>query len=807
MSNLFLVIDASSQLNFNTLTKHRVPGAIPVFSKYRFIDIPLSYAKSASISNVGVFTDKNYRSLQDHIGSGARYDLNRRKDGIFLLPPKNQYAVLENYISFQRMFEQFEYFKRSDEDYCLIVPSTLIWFPNLNELLDKHIESGMDISEFRSANNERLYAFMLRKDKLMDYIQSYDLISYHNVNEVFDYSNSETKNIIYYNGNARYITSIESYYKLHMDVINHYSESELVKNLNNVKTKEQLDSPTIFTGTALVSDSVIASGCLIKGAIYKSYISRRTIIEKGAVIKNSIIMNNSIIEEGAVIENAILDKETIVKKDSIIKGNINQPFLSEKKQSVSSSYLPKIAILSVECSPYIKRGGLADMVGSLSKELSIEGTDIKVFIPLYKEIKKRVLSEYINKYEVEMTIVDEKHRVGIYSIEKEKLTYYFIDLYQFFDRDEVYGYRDDPYRFAYYTKCVLEFLDKYNIDIDVFHIHDWHTCLLPLFKKQYKKYVDSISILTIHNMNYVGESDKRLLEYFNLDYYVNGWTFNFLEVGINSVDEITTVSKTYAEELKYSYYSGDLRDAIVRRSNNMYGILNGLSSKINPSQDLGIKAQYNIDDVFTKKPINKKFLCDICDFEYHDNMFIIGMVSRIDEIKGFYYLIDALSWVLENPNIYFVLLGVGDQEIISRLKRLEERFKGRVKLFLEFHATNPNYIYSGADCFMMPSRIEPCGTSQMIALKYGTVPIVRQTGGLNDTINSFDRTTKKGNGFKFYNMDSRDLGYMVNIAYDIYTNDKESWNKLILNGMECDYSFSRCAKEYLNLYNLKRKKD
>ena len=183
------------------------------------------------------------------------------------------------------------------------------------------------------------------------------------------------------------------------------------------------------------------------------------------------------------------------------------------------------------------------------------------------------------------------------------------------------------------------------------------------------------------------------------------------------------------------------------------------------------------------------------------------MVSRIDEIKGFYYLIDALSWVLDNPNIYFVLLGVGDQEIISRLKRLEERFKGRVKLFLEFHATNPNYIYSGADCFMMPSRIEPCGTSQMIALKYGTVPIVRQTGGLNDTINSFDRTTKKGNGFKFYNMDSRDLGYMVNIAYDIYTNDKESWNKLILNGMECDYSFSRCAKEYLNLYNLKRKKD
>ena len=624
--------------------------------------------------------------------------------------------------------------------------------------------------------------------------------------ELFDYSVNESKNTIIYKDFSRYLTQISDYYNLHMELLEKGSDS-ILPYFSMVKTKEPLDFSSYFSDKSKVTNSLISSECSIDGEIINSFISRRTVIKEGAVIKNSIIMNNCVIESGAYIENAILDKETIVKANSIIKGTKDNPFLSEKKQYVSSSYLPKVAILSLECSPFIKRGGLSDMVGSLVKELSFIGADIKVFLPLYKEIKRRVLEESTNTYTIEMEIDEEIHRIHIYSIEKEKLTYYFIDLYQFFDRDEVYGYPDDTYRFAYYTKTVLEFLNNYNIDIDIFHIHDWHTSLLPLFKKNYPKYNNSISILTIHNMNYVGRSDKTLLEHFNLDYQIDGWSFNFLEVGINTVDEITTVSKTYAEELKYDYYSGDLRDSIVRRSNNLYGILNGLEEKIGPSNDLTIKLRYDKTNVFTNKEINKKFLCETCGFNYYPDMFILGMVSRIDEIKGFYLVIDALSSVLENENIYFVLLGVGDKHIIERLKSLESRFSGRVKLFLDFYGTNPNYIYSGADAFLMPSRIEPCGTSQMIALKYGTVPIVRQTGGLNDTIQSFDRTTKTGNGFKFYNMDSKELVSMINIAYDYFRYDKESWNKLILNGMDSNYSFSDCAKEYLNLYNLKRKKD
>lgn len=805
-NNIFVVIDASAQLNFKTLTKHRVPGAIPILGKYRMIDVAISAATQANITNVGVFCDRNYRSLNDHIGDGARFNLGRRVDGIFILPPKSFNPVDESFISFQRMKDQDDYFRRSNQEYCLIMPSTIYWFPDLEKLVNEHIKSGKDITQVVNRDNERLYVFIIQKDKLMNYIDSYSSINYRNIAEVFDYSTQETKNTIVYRRYAKYITNIYEYYDISMSFIK-IAYPRGLESLEKIRAKDQFDSPTFYGTKSNVSESILASGCFIDGTVYNSILSRRVRVEEGAVVKNSIIMNNCVIKKNAYIDSAIIDKESIIDEGAEVIGTKDEPFVSEKKQTVYSTKHPSVAMLSAECSPFVKRGGLADMVGSLSAEIAHQGSEVYFFIPLYKEIKEKYMSEFEKDKELTLTIFDKQYHINVYKKESEKLTYILIDLYMFFERENVYGYKDDPYRFSYFTYAALEYLRLKKIKIEVFHFHDWHMCLLPLFMKKYDEYKKSLSVLTIHNLSYQGITNKEVIDHFGLDYYIEGENMNFLEIGINSADIINTVSKTYAEELKYVYYSGNLRDSIIRRTPDLYGIVNGLSSQIGPSNDMNLKARYSVNDsdFFKKKEINKKFLADTCEFTYSKDMFIMGMVSRIDQIKGFHLLVDALYNILENENIYFVLLGVGDESIITRLKELQNRFPERVKLFLDFYGTDPSYIYSGSDVFLMPSLIEPCGTSQMIALKYGTVPIVRQTGGLNDTIQSFDKTSKTGNGFKFYNQDYRELINTINIAYTTYKEDKDDWKVLIKNGMKCDFSFKKCAKDYLNLYSIERK--
>lgn len=806
MANMFMVVDATSTLDFDLLTKHRVPGAIPFLGKYRMIDFTLSNATFSNITNVAVFAYGNYRSLTDHIGSGNRYNLDRRKDGIFILPPKNYSPSSEFYISFQRMREHLEYFMRSNQEYVIITPATLIWCSDLNEILEDHIKSGKDITQVVSSSSERLYTFILSKDKLMNYINSYDEISYRNLVEVFDYSPLESKNTYVYQGFASYIKSLHDYYEVSMQLIEKGTLGTLFEKVGRIRTKDPLNPPTFYGVDNHTENSFVSSGAIISGTVENSIISRRVIVKEGAKVINSIIMNNAVIEENAYLENVILDKETLVKKSARITGKKEDPFVSEKKQVVFSSFAPKVVILSAEASPFVKRGGLADMVGSLSRELSLSGAEVKVFLPLYREIKEKFSALLHLDNELSLTVDNKEYRINVYSYLEEKASYYFIDLYMFFDRGKIYGYQDDPYRFAYYTKAVCEYLSKISYTPDIIHFHDWHSSLLPLFIKQYENLKDTETILTIHNLNYQGTSDKDIISLFNLDYYVNGNTLNLLEVGINSADRITTVSKTYSEELKYAYYSGNLQEAILRRSMDLYGIVNGLDDKINPADDLEIKAQYNIDNVFLKKPINKKYLCDICGFDYDPDLFIIGMVSRIEEIKGFDLVLDSLDELLKDDKVRFVLLGTGSDSYMERLKRVEEKYPGKVKTFLEYYGTKPTYIYSGADVFLMPSRMEPCGTSQMIAEKYGTIPIVRQTGGLNDTVESFDNITLAGNGFKFFNYDARELINAVKIALEVYKGNKEGWMNLVRNSMKKDNSFERCAKEYLSLYMVKGKR-
>ena len=804
---MFLIIDASSKLFFSLMSKHRAPGAIPFFSKYRLIDANLSNATYSDITNVGIFPGGNYRSLSDHIGSGDRYNLKRRLDGVFILPPKVTSPVDEEFCSFERFSEQTEFFLRSLQDYAVISPATLVWKINFNDLLEEHIKSGADITQVVNNLGERLYTFILKKEKLLEFIESYRSSSMRNIVEVFDRALNIKTNTYVHNRFAKYIRTVKGYYNVSMYILKHRVNHHLEEEGFQFKTKDPINPPSYFGPKSSIKTSVFATGDMIYGEVENSIIFRRVTIEEGAKVVNSIIMNNATIKKGAIVENAIIDKECIVEAGLHLKGTQEEVLLTEKEQIVNSLYMPSVCILSAECSPFIKRGGLADMVGSLAKSLASLGAKVRVFLPLYKEIKKKYINNFEKDDEISLTIDSKEYHISTYRQVINGVEFIFLDLYMYFDRDKIYGYEDDPYRFAYYSYATLEYLKQKDIVVDVFHLNDWHTALFTLFKKKYEEYAQSKTLFTIHNLNYQGETSSSIIEDFGFDYFVQGSSVNLLEVAINSADLITTVSKTYAEELKYEYYSGNLHDSIMRRQGEIYGIVNGLDEKFNPSTDIEIKANYDIKTVYKNKPINKEYLLNLCGFSNNGDEFVIGMVSRLDQIKGFDLILDSIDSIMQDERVRIVLLGVGDPEIMRRFSEFEFRYPNRIRCFLDFYGTKAEYIYAGSDIFLMPSRIEPCGTSQMIALKYGTIPVVRQTGGLNDTIRSFDLMNKKGNGFKFYNYDSRDLIYTVNLAKDTYFNDKKGWKALIKQAMESKNSFDRCAREYLALYKLVKEKE
>jgi starch synthase len=381
--------------------------------------------------------------------------------------------------------------------------------------------------------------------------------------------------------------------------------------------------------------------------------------------------------------------------------------------------------------------------------------------------------------------------------------YYFIESYDFFDREKIYGYEDDGDRFAFFNLAVIHFLDAIEEFPDILHLHDWHTGLLPLLLKNLN--IPVKTLMTIHNIEYQGVHDRDILTKLNIEnplQYTRLNKINFLEIGLNYATKISTVSETYKEELRYEYYSKNLVEIINKRFRDFYGILNGLSEEINPRDDLEIATKYNLVNVFTAKKVNKLDMQKKLGVSLGQDYFVVGMVSRIVEQKGFEIIIPALHQFLENPQIEFVILGTGDEIYLKQLENLKNRFPDRVSLNLEYDATKPQYIYAGADAFLMPSRYEPCGIGQMIALRYGTIPIVRQTGGLNDTVDSFDTSSKRGNGFKFFNYDARDLLFQMNNAFNVYKNNPDDWRQLIINAMNSRFSLQDSAKRYLELYQI-----
>lgn len=797
-----MVIDATSKGNFSKLTRHRVPGALPFGAKYRLIDFALSNCKNSEITNVSIFPYGNYRSLADHIGSGDRWDLNRRHDGIFILPPKSLNLTLEDSISFQRMYEHIEYFLRSNQEYVIVSPANLVWNVDYNVFLHSHLMAKADITEVLSHDKKRLKTYILSKKLLLEYVNSYDQIQFRNLSDVFDYAPNLKKHLFIYENSVYLINSSKELYEANMQMLFKSVRKEWFKKDRPIFSKETMSAASRYGEEADVSNSIIASGAHIEGEVKNSLIGRKVHVAKGAKVYHSVIMNQCRIRENAVVEYSLLDKETEVLEDAVVKGDPDKLFVSEKKQVVISNENMAVLQVAAECFPYIKTGGLADIVGGLALQFSKQGVKSEVILPLYPQIRKKYELFLELRAANKILYDDTEYRVNLYALSNQNTTYYFIESYEFFERENIYGYEDDGDRFAFFSKAAIAFLDVLDQLPTVIHIHDWHTGLMPCILKN--ENLDYKTLMTIHNIEYQGIYPIDIYRKLGIDNpRLYGQTkLNFMEVGLTNATKISTVSETYRDELKYEYYSKNLVDVINRRDRDFYGVLNGLEDDIGPDLDLEIETRYNLVNVFDAKPKNKEDLQTRMNLEVGEDYFVLGMVTRIVEQKGFDILIPALYDALNNPRFEFVILGTGDEHYMSMLKELKDRFPTRVAINLSYDATMPNYIYAGADAFLMPSRYEPCGTGQMIALKYGTIPIVRQTGGLNDTVDNYDLSSKRGNGFKFFNYDFRDLLFQITNAYQLFANAKEDWRQLIINAMNSEFSLEDTAKEYIELYRI-----
>ena len=803
MNELFVIVDATSRGNFQKLTRHRVPGALPFGGKYRLIDFTLSNCKNSGINNVAIFPYGNYRSLADHIGSGDRWDLSRRHDGIFILPPKNMSLTVENEISFQRMYEHLEYFYRSNQDYAIITPANMVWNVDYYKFLAEHIKKEADLSEILSESRKALKTYIISKKILLDYVENYDQIAFRNLSDVFDYGPGLKKNTIVIDEFSYNINSAKELYEANMQLLLPWVKKQLFVEDRPVYSKETMSAPSRYGDYANVKNSIIASGAVIEGEVENSIIGRKVKIHYGAKVKNSIIMNQSIVESDSIVEYCLFDKETKVLKNSLVTGDEDEIFVSEKKQIVTTHEKLSILQITAECFPFIKTGGLADVVGSLAEEYSDLGKKSQVIIPLYPQIKEKYSVLLELKVSNSVIYGDKSYKVNLYSITNTNTVYYFVESYEFFEREKVYGYDDDGDRFAFFTLCSISFLDAIEEYPDIIHIHDWHLGLLPLLLKE--RGVNIRTLLTIHNIEYQGIHSNDILKKIGVEnhlQYTKLNKINFLEIGITTANKISTVSETYKDELKYEYYSKNLVEAINKRYRDFYGILNGLDKDVNPENDLEIAMKYNLVNVFSAKKINKLDMQKKLGILRGEHYFVIGMVTRIVEQKGFDIILPALYQILENEAIEFCILGTGEELYLRQLENLKNRYPERVSINLEYDATKPQFIYAGADVFLMPSRYEPCGIGQMIALKYGTIPIVRQTGGLNDTVDNYDTSSKRGNGFKFYNYDARDLLFQMNNAFNLYKNNRNDWKQLIINAMNSKFLLVDSAKKYIELYQM-----
>ena len=476
--------------------------------------------------------------------------------------------------------------------------------------------------------------------------------------------------------------------------------------------------------------------------------------------------------------------------------------------------MKNVLFVASEAVPFIKTGGLADVVGSLPKCFPKEYFDVRVIIPKYACMKQEFKDslQFVTSFYMDLNW--RQQYVGILETEYEGIKFYFIDNEEHFSGDRPYsGLPWDLEKFAFFSKAALSMLPVIGFRPDIIHCHDWQTGLVPVYLKERFQgnefYWGIKSVMTIHNLKFQGVWDIQTIKnitglsdyYFTPDKLESNRDANYLKGGIVYADAITTVSNTYAEEIKTPFYGEGLDGLMRARSNSLRGIVNGIDyDEYNPETDPNIFKRYNAKNFRKEKVKNKTALQEELGLEVNPKAMMIGMCTRLTDQKG----LDLVSYVMEElcqDAVQIVVLGTGDAQYENMFRHFAWKYGNKVSANIYYSEELSHKIYASSDAFLMPSLFEPCGLSQLMSLRYGTVPIVRETGGLKDTVMPYNEYESTGTGFSFMNYNAHEMLGTIRYAERIYYDKKREWNKIIDRAMASDFSWDHSAKQYEEMYN------
>ncbi|MBE7056062.1 MAG: glycogen synthase GlgA [Ruminococcaceae bacterium] len=471
----------------------------------------------------------------------------------------------------------------------------------------------------------------------------------------------------------------------------------------------------------------------------------------------------------------------------------------------------KVLFVSAEVHPFLKTGGLADVAYALPKSLCQQGLDVRVIMPKYSDIPQDFAGKMSLVASFNVYVGWRSQYCGLYSLVYEGVTYYFIDNEYYFKRGGCYGYYDDGERFAYFCRAVLESIFRMDdFRPDVIHCNDWHTGMIPvMFRDSYYRspeLTNTKTVFTIHNLKYQGLFSPAILEdlcgltmhYYTEDKLKYNDAISFMKGGIVFADRVTTVSDTYAKEIQTPEFGEGLDGLLREKSYKLSGITNGIDYDIcNPQTDPDIAVNYTSRSI-KRKVENKTDLQATVNLPVNPDVPVIGLISRLVRQKG----IDLITCVIEEllkEDVQLVLLGSGDRDYQDFFEYYASSYPGKVACYIGFDGALASKIYAGSDIFLMPSHFEPCGISQMISMRYGTIPVVRETGGLKDTVTPFNEYTDEGNGFSFANYNAHEMLDIIRYALKQYKN-KDVWQNIIKNAMKTNSDWKSKALEYIKLY-------
>ena len=597
------------------------------------------------------------------------------------------------------------------------------------------------------------------------------------------------------------------------------AKAEVVKEEAPVKKaepKKTTAKKTATTKKAAAKAEVVKEEVPVKKAEPKKSIAKKTATakkttKKATTAKKETVKKETPVKEEPKVEETVtpeVEKKVEVEPEVVVQE-------TPAPAPVDLGPRRSVAFIGSECYPFVKTGGLGDVMSALPKSLAKLNCDVKVIIPRYKCIPQKFQEkmEYKGSFSMDLCADGKQYYVGIMEYQEDGVVYDFIDNDEFFSWGNPYtNLIDDIPKFCYFGKAALAALNYLDWTPDVVHCHDWQAALVPLYLRTCFKDSNvgrASCVLTIHNLRFQGIYDRKTIQYwsglpdyvFNKDCLTQNWLdANMLKGGITYSNVVTTVSNTYAGEIQTEEYGEGLEEHLRYHHNKLVGIVNGIDTDIwNPATDKLLAAPYDSQNVIENKKANKKALQESLGLEVDDHKIVIGLISRLTNQKGLDLVNNVIPHIMDE-HTQVVVLGTGDAEYEDAFRYYENAYKGNFCAYIAYNENVAHNIYAGCDALLVPSRFEPCGLTQLISMRYGSVPIVRETGGLKDTVQPYNLFDNTGNGFTFDRYESGLLYDAINRAKTLYFESRPYWDDMVVRNMNKDVSWEQSAKHYKDMY-------